>query len=137
MVTAPDPYAKPQSLNGMDLSVNDFSGSQGTAVLSPETSVMSNELPPAISFAEKPEFPNESPIQKFNPTTSRSLDAITLDTSQIAACFHLYVLKEVCEDSIILLILTDFLGDIIHISHFWITTSRLKTIITDILSCFG
>ncbi|QKX60413.1 uncharacterized protein TRUGW13939_07558 [Talaromyces rugulosus] len=89
MATAPDPYANSRLFEGTDLPVNDFSGSQGTSVLSPQISAMTNELPPAIpaiSFAEK----SETPIQTLSSASSRSIDAVTLDGSQIDQCFHLF-----------------------------------------------
>jgi hypothetical protein len=97
---------------------------------------MTNELPPAIpaiSFAEKP----ETPIQTLSSASPRSIDAITLGASQIDACFHLYVLNEGAGDSSDLLILTDFLLDITHTSHFSTQTSHLKTIIADLISFSG
>jgi hypothetical protein len=97
---------------------------------------MTNELPPAIptiSFAEK----SETPIQTLGSASSRSIDAVTLDASQIDQCFHLYVLNERAGNSGDLLILPDFLGDITHTSHFSTQTSHPKTIMADLLSFFG
>jgi hypothetical protein len=140
IATAPDSYANSHSIDGMDVSINDFPVSHGTAVLSPETSVMSNELPsavPAIPFAEKPEFLKRTTNSTQSSTSSQSIDDITLDASQIDACFRLYVLNNATGGSRELLIVTDFSRDIIHISHFSILISHPKTTIANPLSCFG
>ncbi|CRG86970.1 Putative transcription factor SEF1 [Talaromyces islandicus] len=94
ITTAPDSHAKSQPMDGIDLPVNDFPVCQGTSALSPETSVMSNEFPPAvpaIPFAEKLEFPKQTTHSTLSSKNiSRSIDGITLDASQIDSCFRLF-----------------------------------------------